>query len=149
MYNGTNTEWLRNRAPRYNVAVQALPATGTRESTREILIPAIRWLTIVPSWTLLAMILLATCAVCSTVILKARSEFQASAAQRQMMLTEIDSLGRANHSLEVEIKRLTSDSNMIELAARQRLGMVRPTDVVVPIESISSNTSFRTLSFVR
>lgn len=95
------------------------------------------------------MIILATGAVCTAVIVKAQSEFQASASQRQQVLMEIDSLRRTNGSLEVEINRLTSDSNTIELAARERLGMVMPNDIVVPIESMDARSELRTLSFVR
>jgi len=131
------------------VVAQALPATSARESTRAIVIPAIRWVALVPSWTLLAMIILATTAVCATVILKARAEFDVSASEHQQMLSEIDSLGRANRSLELEIRRLTTDSHAIELAARQRLGMVMPSDIVVPIESLTSNSELRRISFVR
>ena len=149
MYNSTNTEWLRNRAPRYSVAAQALPVTSARESTREIVLPAIQWITLLPSWTLLAMIVLAATAVCATVIVKARSEFQSSSIQRDQMVSEIDSLRRMNGSLELEIRRLTNDSHTIELAARERLGMVMPSDIVVPVESISSHSGLRTVSFVR
>jgi cell division protein FtsB len=148
LYNSTNTEWLRNRAPGYGVA-QALPISSARESTREIVMPAIQWITVLPSWTLLAMIVLATSAVCATVIIKARSEFQSSSIQRDQMVSEIDSLRRVNGSLELEIRRLTNDSHTIELAARERLGMVMPSDIVVPVETISSNASLRTVSFVR
>ena len=149
MYNGTNTEWLRNRAPRYNVAAQALPVTSAHESTRDLVLPAIQWIALLPSWILLAMIVLAATAVCGTVIIKARSEFQSSSIQRDRVVAEIDSLRRANGSLELEIRRLTNDSNTIELVARERLGMVMPSDIVVPVESISSNSSLRTVSFVR
>lgn len=149
MYNGTNTEWLRNRAPRYSVAAQALPIASTRESARELVLPAIQWIAVLPSWTLLAMIVLAATAVCATVIVKARAEFQSSSIQRDHVVTEIDSLRRANGSLELEIRRLTNDSHTIELAARERLGMVMPSDIVVPVESISSTSSLRTVSFVR
>lgn len=149
MYNGTNTEWLRNRAPRYSVAAQALPVASARESTREIVLPAIQWIALLPSWTLLAMIVLAATAVCATIIVKARSEFQSSSIQRDHMVSEIASLRRANGSLELEIRRLTNDSNTIELAARERLGMVMPSDIVVPVESISSASSLRTVSFNR
>ena len=149
MYNATNTEWLRNRAPRYSVAAQALPVTISRDSARQAVIPALRWFTLLPSWILLAMVLVATGAVCATVILKARSEFQISSSQRQLMLSEIDSLGRTNRALELQIRRLSNDSNTIELAARERLGMVRPTDIVVPMDSVSSNSSLRAISFVR
>jgi cell division protein FtsL len=95
------------------------------------------------------MIMLATAAVCAAVIVKAKAEFAESAAQRQQMVSEIDDLRRANNSLELEIRRLTSDSHTIELAARERLGMVMPTDVVVPIESIRSTSGLNTGSFVR
>jgi len=149
LYNGTNTEWLRNRAPRYSVAAQALPVASARESTREIVLPVVQWIALLPSWTLLAMIVLATTAVCATVIVKARSEFQSSSIQRDRVVSEIDSLRRANGALELEIRRLTNDSNTIELAARERLGMVMPSDIVVPVESISSASSLRTVSFVR
>jgi cell division protein FtsL len=149
LYNGTNTEWLRNRAPRYSVAAQALPVASARESTRELVLPAIHWLALLPSWTLLAMIVLAATAVCATVIVKARSEFQSSSIQRDRVVSEIDSLRRANGSLQLEIRRLTNDSNTIELAARERLGMVMPSDIVVPVESISAASSLRSVSFVR
>ena len=149
MYNSTNTEWLRNRAPKYNVVAQALPVASARESTREIVLPAVQWIALLPSWIVLAMIVLAATAVCGTVIVKARSEFQSSSIQRDRVVSEIDSLRRANSSLELQIRRLTNDSNTIELAARERLGMVMPSDIVVPIESISSASSLRTLSFVR
>jgi cell division protein FtsL len=95
------------------------------------------------------MIVLAATAVCATVIVKARSEFQMSSGQRQQMLAEIEELGRTNHSVQLEIKRLTNDSSTIELVARERLGMVMPSDVVVPIETVTSSTSSRTLPFVR
>lgn len=149
MYNGTNTEWLRNRAPKYSVAAQALPMATARDSAREVVLPAVQWLAHLPSWTILAMILLATSGVCGTVIVRARAEFQTSSTQRQKVMAEIESLGRANRSLEIEIRRLTSDSNTIELAARERLGMVMPSDIVVPIESMTSTSSLRTVSFVR
>lgn len=145
MYNGTNTEWLRNRPPRYGVAAQVLPVA----STGEIVLPAIRWIALLPSWILLAMILLSATAVCSTVILKARSELQSSVIQHNRMASEIDSIRRANTSLELEIRRLTNDRKAIELAARERLGMVMPNDIVVPIDSTNSASNLRSLSFVR
>lgn len=95
------------------------------------------------------MILLATGAVCAAVIVKAQAEFQASTTQQQRVSSEIDFLRRSNGSLETEIGRLTNDSHTIELAARERLGMVMPSDIVVPIESIDSTSKVGTLSFVR
>jgi len=127
------------------VAAQALPLA----STGEIVLPAIRWIALLPSWILLAMILLSATAVCGTVILKARSERQSSVIQHNRMASEIDSIRRANNSLELEIRRLTNDPNSIELAARERLGMVMPNDIVVPIDSSNSGSNLRSVSFVR
>ena len=145
----TNTDWLRNRAANYGSIAQTLPLTSARDSARELVLPATRWLALLPSWTLLAMIMLATAAVCAAVIAKTKAEFEVSATQRQQMVSQIDDLRRANSSLELEIRRLTSDSSTIELAARERLGMVMPTDVVVPIESIRSTSGLNSESFVR
>ncbi len=65
------------------------------------------------------------------------------------MATEIDAMHRSNASLQTEIRRMTGDPGMIESVARERLGMVRPNDIVVPIESIQSVSNLGTLSFVR
>jgi cell division protein FtsB len=44
---------------------------------------------------------------------------------------------------------MTTDPNIIESAARIRLGMVRPNDVVIPVESAKQGPAPGTLSFVR
>jgi cell division protein FtsB len=95
------------------------------------------------------MILIATLGICSTVILRSRTELKASSLEYGRMASEIESMRRANTSLQVEIRRMASDPDTIESAARERLGMVRPNDIVVPIESIGPVSSLGTLSFVR
>jgi cell division protein FtsB len=65
------------------------------------------------------------------------------------MTAQITSLRQANQRLEGDVRRITSDTTAIEVAARERLGMVRPTDVVVPIESQINRSSVGTVSFVR
>ena len=65
------------------------------------------------------------------------------------MTSEIEYMRRANNSLQLEIRRMASDPSTIEAVARERLGMVRPNDIVVPIGSIRSTSSSDTLSFVR
>jgi cell division protein FtsL len=148
LHNVRTIGWLTNRATTQNIA-RTMPAFSARDSAGQIVVPALRWISILPSWILLAMIIVAASAVCATVILRARTELTASSGEHQKMAAEIDSLRRANGSLQLEINRLTNDSHAIELAARERLGMVRPNDVVVPIESVTSSTSLATLSFVR
>jgi len=149
LHNVTTIGWLANRALTHDVAAQTVPASSTTATATEVLGNVLRWTNSIPSWAVLAMIILAASGVCCTVIFRSRAEFKTSSSQYQSMTSEIDSMRQANQSLQVEINRLTSDSHAIELAARQRLGMVRPNDVVVPIESISSSTSLGTLSFVR
>ena len=149
MHNVTTIGWLTNRALTHGATAQTVPASSRTTTVTDILGNVLRWTNLIPSWVVLAMIILAASGVCCTVILRSRAEFKTSSSQYQGMTSEIDSMRQANQSLQIEINRLTNDSQAIELAARQRLGMVRPNDVVVPIESISSSTSLGTLSFVR
>jgi cell division protein FtsB len=65
------------------------------------------------------------------------------------MTSEIESMRRGNTALQGEIRRMVSDPSTIESAARERLGMVRPNDIVVPIESIRPVSTLGTLSIVR
>jgi len=68
--------------------------------------------------------------------------------QRVKVESEIQSLRDANQSLQRDIQRLTKDPSAIELAARERLGMVKASDIVVTMDSLQSATSAKTVSFV-
>lgn len=149
MYNLRTIGWLSNRGVTQDTTAQALPGSRTEGSARDFARTAVEAIQFIPAWVVITMIIVAATAVCGTVIFRAQEEFKTSALQHQGMVTEIKSLGATNQSLQLEINRLSNDSATIELAARQRLGMVRPNDVVVPIESVSSSTSLGTLSFVR
>jgi cell division protein FtsB len=144
-----NTYWLSNRQVTQRVAAQALPTLPLRDLSREFIPATLGGLRLVPSWIFLAMILIATLGICSTVIIRSRAELKASSLQFDRMTSEIDAVRRSNASLQVEIRRMTSDPVMIESTARERLGMVRPNDIVVPMESVRSVSKFGTLSFVR
>ena len=144
-----NTYWLSNRPVTQRVAAQALPAVPVREISRELFPAALGWLRLIPSWVFLAMILMATLGICSTVIVRSRAELKASTVEYQQMTSEIAFIRRSNTSLQGEIRRMASDPSTIESAARERLGMVRPNDVVVPNASIGPVSNFGTLSFVR
>ncbi len=95
------------------------------------------------------MILIATLGICSTVVFRSREELKFSTLEYGRIGNEIASIRRSNNALEVQISRIGSDPGAIESAARERLGMVKPSDIVVPIESNSSVSNFSTLSFVR
>jgi len=84
------------------------------------------------------MILLTTVAVCATVIIRARSELQASSAQNRHMAAEIGAIREVNAALKLEVSRLQNDPVTIESAARSRLDMVRPNEIVVALETRNS-----------
>lgn len=139
------TEWLNNR-PTKGPLAQSIASFQKAAAARDLLVPAINGLRHVPSWAILATVLLATSGICATAIARSRAEFQSSSGQRERLVSEIDFVRGANASLQVEIRRLTNDPNAIELAARERLGMVKANDVVVTMESINSSSM---VSFVR
>ena len=139
------TEWLNNRPTRGPLA-QSISSLQKAEAARDLVIPAINGLRLVPSWAILATILLAPSAICATVIVRSTAEFRSSSGHRERLVSEIDVVRGANASLQMEIHRLTNDPNTIELAARERLGMVKANDVVVTMESINSSSM---VSFVR
>lgn len=103
----------------------------------------------IPFWVIFATVIIATTAVCGAVITNARGQLSSAAKQYQIITTQISSVRNENQRLASEIQRLTRDSNAIETAARERLGMVRPTDVVVRFERSSNSPNFGTVSFVR
>jgi cell division protein FtsB len=94
------------------------------------------------------MILIAAVGICVAVNLRGRSQAQHAAVQYQRLEAEIGALKRSNAALQTEIIRVTTEPQAIESAARSRLGMVRPTDVIVPLES-RRGTNLATISFVR
>ena len=139
------TEWLNNR-PTSGPLAQSISSFQKAEAARDLLIPAINGLRLIPSWAILATVLLAASAICATVVVRSRAEFRSFSGQRDKMVSEIDFLRGTNASLQVEIRRLTNDPKTIELAARERLGMVKANDVVVTMDSVNSSSM---VSFVR
>jgi len=144
-----NTYWLNNRQSNHSATAQAFPALPGRDLSRALIPSALGWLGLIPSWIMLSMVLLASLAICSTVITRTRAELKASSLQYGRMAAEIDTMRRSNAALQTEIHRISSDPRMIESAARSRLGMVKPDDIVVPIGSVESNANSGMLSFVR
>jgi cell division protein FtsB len=141
-----NKYWLADQLVTQRIAAQAFPAFAAPNF--QLATVRVRGLfASIPSWLILVMIILAVLGTASTVIVRMRSELQSSTQQYQRTASEIEILRRGNASLVMEIRRMTNDPNMIESAARSRLGMVRPNDIVVPESVESSNLG--TLSFAR
>jgi cell division protein FtsB len=144
-----NTYWLSNRQTSQGIAAQTIPAFTAREFSRDLLPTALHGLRLIPSWIFLAMRLIATLGICSTVILRSKAELKVSTLEYSRIGDEIYSIRRSNNTLQVEISRIASDPAAIESAARERLGMVKPSDIIVPIESTTSVSNFGAVSFVR
>ena len=144
-----NTEWLLNRSASKPIAAQSINVLNSPTLTaRELVVPAINGARAIPSWVILTTIVLATTAICGTAVLRSRAELSTSSVQRQRIESEIQSLREANQALQGDIQRLTKDPSAIELAARERLGMVRSSDIVVTMESIQPTVSVSKVSFV-
>ena len=142
-----NKHWLADQRVTQRIAAQAFPATAAPN----LQLAAVRvrnLLASIPSWLILVMIILAVLGTASTVISRMQSELQFSTQQYQRTASEIEVLRRGNASLGIEIRRMTDDPSTIESAARSRLGMVRPNDIVVPTESVESS-NLGALSFAR
>ena len=145
-----NTDWLLNRAATKPAIAQRIDVLGNPGlAARDLVLPAIDGARLIPSWVILATVLLATAGICGTVVLRARAELNASSAQRQSVESQIQSLREANQSLQRDILRLTKDPSAIELAARERLGMVKASDIVITTESMQQASNVNTVSFVR
>ena len=138
MSKGVNTYWVDSRLSAQRVAVRTIPSfTPVRDLSREIIgTPAEvrRRGGLIPAWVFFGIIFFATLALCFTVNMRSRSELTTSAEQYQRIGSEIEKLRKTNASLGLEIRRLREDPRTIESAARARLNMIRPNEIVVPIE---------------
>jgi cell division protein FtsB len=89
---------------------------------------------VIPAWVIFGMIILATFAICVAVTMRTRTKMSLASQQYVRMQTDVDGLRNANQSLRMEIEHLRSDPRTIEAAARSRLNMVRPNEIVIPVE---------------
>ena len=148
MDTASTTNWLNNRTLQPVFAQSRATDYRVDNKVRDLITVGVR-VTRVPFWAIFATVMLAATAVCATVILSAHTQVGVTSSEYQRTAAQITSLRQANQRLEADVRRVTSDASAIEVAARERLGMVRPTDVVVPIEPKSNSSSFGTVSFVR
>jgi cell division protein FtsB len=129
--------WTDPRLTAQRPAVHALPLAGpARELSRELIgtrAEVRRRGGIIPSWALFTMIMLATFALCLSVTMRTHAEMRAAGQKFEQTRADVQALGNANESLRREVKRLREDERAIESAARTRLNMVRPNEMVVPV----------------
>lgn len=126
-----NTYWTDARLAAQRPAARALnfPATATDFAPRAA---ARRRDFSVPSWAVFCMIMLATFGVCVTVTMRTHAGMRSAAGEYGQAVSEVEALRGRNASLRQEVERLKTDPLAIETAARERLNMVRPNEVVVP-----------------
>lgn len=148
MNHAVNSSWLRSRHVITRSAVSQLQVRSIPQYSGTVDRAVANTIKLLPSWIYLAMIIVAAAGICLTVNLRGTAQLHSAERQFHQMATEIDLLRRANASLQTEVLRITTEPASIESAARARLGMVRPTDVVVPLQSRSA-TNLASLSFVR
>jgi cell division protein FtsB len=133
-----NSYWVDERLRGQRVEARSLPAISSAlELPREIIgtrTEIRRRGGIIPSWVLFATIILATFALCVAVMARTRSEMRAASEQYERINTDVERLRSANAQIEKEVQRLRTDPRTIEAAARTRLNMVRPNEIIVPVE---------------
>ena len=133
-----NTYWVDERIRAQRVIPRASsPFVSIREISRDIVgTPAeVRQRGgVIPAWVIFGMIILATSAICVAVTLRTRTRMALASQQYVRMQMDVEGLRHANQSLRVEIEQLSTDARTIEAAARSRLNMVRPNEIVIPVE---------------
>lgn len=117
----------RVASPLASVKEISLDIIGTRAEVR-------RRGGLIPAWVIFGMIILGTFAICVGVTMRTRARMSLASDQYVRMQTDVEGLRNTNQSLRLEIEKLRNDPRTIEVAARSRLNMVRPNEIVVPVE---------------
>jgi cell division protein FtsB len=133
-----NSYWVDERIRAQRVTPRmAVPFASVREISLDIIgTPAEvrRRGGVIPAWVIFAMILLGTFAICVAVTVRTRTRMSLASQQYVRMQTDIEGLRNTNQSLRHEIEQLKTNPRTIEAAARSRLNMVRPNEIVIPVE---------------
>jgi cell division protein FtsB len=117
----------RVASPLASVKEISLDIIGTRAEVR-------RRGGLIPAWVIFGMIILGTFAICVAVTMRTRTKMSLASDQYVRMQTDVEGLRNSNKSLRLEIEKLRTDPRTIEVAARSRLNMVRPNEIIVPVE---------------
>lgn len=117
----------RVASPLASVKEISLDIIGTRAEVR-------RRGGLIPAWVIFGMIILGTFAICVGVTMRTHTRMSLASDQFVRMQTDVEGLRNTNQSLRLEIEKLRTDPRTIEAAARSRLNMVRPNEIVVPVE---------------
>lgn len=128
-----NSHWIDQRlgvqrpAPRAAIAVSDY---GKESASRA----RARQFPLISPTAVFLMVILAMSALCVTATMRAGAEVNEASIRFQSISSDVEALRQTNSSLHKEVKRLKSDPRAIETAARARLGMLRPNEIVVNVE---------------
>jgi cell division protein FtsB len=78
-------------------------------------------------------VILAAAGLCVSVYYRSHAELAVATSKHQSALDRVNDLKRENEKLVQEIDQLKSDPRMIEAMAREKLGFVRPGEIVIKI----------------
>ena len=138
MNKAANTYWTDTRLDTQRPTARALSlATPARNLSRELVgtRTEVRHRGgLIPSWAVFTMIMLATFALCVSVTMRTHAEMRSAEQKFSEMNVDVQALSQTNESLRQEVRRLRNDPRAIEAAARTRLNMVRPNEIVVPVD---------------
>ncbi|MGI8735205.1 MAG: septum formation initiator family protein [Pyrinomonadaceae bacterium] len=133
-----NTYWVDERIRSQRIPSRAVsPLAPVREISLELIgsrADIRRRGGVIPSWVIFGMIMLATFAVCATVMARTRTRMNIASDQYVKIQTDVQALRSTNDSLRLEVEQLRNNPRAIESAARMRLNMVRDNEILVPIE---------------
>lgn len=132
-----NSYWTDSRLATQRPSARPLSLPSAAELSRELVgtrSEVRRRGGVIPSWVVFTMIMLATFALCLTVTLRTHAQMSTAGQRYSQMNTDVQTLRNSNESLRREVERLRKDPRAIEAAARTRLNMVRPNEIVIPVE---------------
>jgi cell division protein FtsB len=129
--------WADDRLSAQRVVSRTIPTFApVRDLSREIVgspTEIRRRGGLIPSWVLFGMIIAATFALCVSVTMRTRAELRMASTQYDKMRSDVEQLQESNATLRTDLQRLRTDPRAIESAARERLSMVRPNEIVIPL----------------
>lgn len=124
--------------PRLN-SQRPSPRIGVATGARDVIVHGrattrVRSGPVSSAYGILLMVVLAMSALCVTATMRARARMDEASLHYQKMNADVEALRNNNAVLASEVIRLRSDPRTIETAARSRLGMLRPDEIVVSVK---------------
>jgi cell division protein FtsB len=86
-------------------------------------------------------VILATCAICTSYYLRTRAEFDAALSKQQAATERVAGLASEVERLDRDVQRLRTDAKAFEEFARHKFGFVRSDDVVIKLAQNDSEAA--------